>query len=653
VCLCLCLCLSLSVSLSVSLSLSLSFSLSLSLCVNRFVIPRGERFKSAASGNGNGNTNGQATAVHSAAVDQAEAQPQVAMDHSQPQVQPQVQQSQPESQATEPQPQVPPTEPQSTTTEVSPPTSQPQPQPQPAEQRPSGRRAKRKKPLREDKRLCKFVQKGEECPYQDKCKYVHDQEVYLQSKLEGLEGQCPSWRKQGGLCRSGIACRFAASHTPMTAEEIQAEKVTNDLLATEEKNVLVYDVRRQLRRKEYLFPHAQAFCTELDRVEAADENGNLEPPVIRPVGCIADAERKKIDWHNKVYLAPLTTAGNLPFRRLCKCLGADITCGEMAVAQKLLEGQASEWALVRRHVEEDVFGVQLCGNRPEILARCCELLSNETDVDFIDLNCGCPIDLIFRQGCGSALMAKPHRLNKLLQGMYCGASVPITVKMRTGIYDGKPTAHNLMPSLRNCGISAITIHGRSREQRYSRLADWDYIAQCVKMMPDFPIFGNGDIMSFREAEALKAHSGVTGVMVARGALHKPWVFTEIKEQRDWDISATERLDLIKTYVKNGLEHWGSDLQGVELTRSFLLEWLSFAHRYIPVGLLEVLPQRINEKPPPYKGRNELETLLSSSEPNDWVKISEMVLGPTPPNYKFTAKHKSNAYTGESMTQAEG
>jgi tRNA-dihydrouridine synthase 3 len=139
-------------------------------------------------------------------------------------------------------------------------------------------------------------------------------------------------------------------------------------------------------------------------------------------------------------------------------------------------------------------------------------------------------------------------------------------------------------------------------QRYQKSADWDYIEKVAASQSDeyakLPVIGNGDIYNFTDYEEQTAREGISPTaMLARGALIKPWLPTEIKERRHWDISASERLDLLKDFVRFGLEHWGSDQKGVNNTRRFLLEWLSFLYRYVPIGLLEVYPTQMNHRPP--------------------------------------------------------
>merc|ERR1712226_84201 len=137
-----------------------------------------------------------------------------------------------------------------------------------------------------------------------------------------------------------------------------------------------------------------------------------------------------------------------------------------------------------------------------------ELLNKECDVDFIDINMGCPIDLVYKKGEGSALMRRLNKLEMIVKGMVEVSDVPITIKVRTGVTENKINAHEIVPLLKEWGVDMITLHGRTREQRYTKVADWEYINKCAELCSPVPLFGNGDILSFEEANMKTQASGI-------------------------------------------------------------------------------------------------------------------------------------------------
>ncbi|KAJ1522952.1 hypothetical protein ONE63_002090 [Megalurothrips usitatus] len=535
-----------------------------------------------------------------------------------------------------------------------------------------------------------------------RCTNMHDVKAFMAIRPPDIGATCHNFNVRG-RCPRGLTCRFGSIHitedgfnkinkeawekfsarsNPPTmnilTKELQTalRKRTYDLTKSEKileaskktpqsqtkgtKRTVEGEVKIETKAEVVLKSEAVSDVVEtndplLVKKEIDDSSVDVEmkdTSTSDRIGPVSDedlikikpAEKKKIDWKGKLLMSPLTTVGNLPFRRICKEFGVDVTCGEMAMATSIIQGFPQEWALVKKHESEDIFGVQLCGNNPYTMTKCAQVLQETMEVDFIDINMGCPIDLVYREGGGTGLLRRERVLQSIIDSMNKVMTIPLTVKTRTGIVMGKNIAHNFVPYFRDLGASLITIHGRSREQRYTRSADWNYVDECAKIAHPVPLFGNGDILSYDDYKHVtETYKNISGVMIGRGALIKPWIFTEIKEQRLWDISSQERFDILKKYVNYGLEHWGSDTKGVENTRRFLLEWLSFLHRYIPVGILEQPPQKINERPPVFRGRDELETLMASPNCAHWIEISEMLLGPVPEGFHFLPKHKANSW----------
>lgn len=171
-----------------------------------------------------------------------------------------------------------------------------------------------------------------------------------------------------------------------------------------------------------------------------------EPDVYRETP-LKPEEKKRMDFAGKTYLAPLTTNGNLPFRRLAVSLGCDITCSEMAMATNLLQGHRSEFALLKRHPSEKFFGIQVCGGFPDAMGQTAQILAESIECDFVDINSGCPIDLVCNKGGGSALLRNPTRVESICRAMSGLLTCPLTLKIRKGYELNHDTVHTWLPKV--------------------------------------------------------------------------------------------------------------------------------------------------------------------------------------------------------------
>ncbi len=226
-----------------------------------------------------------------------------------------------------------------------------------------------------------------------------------------------------------------------------------------------------------------------------------------------------------VVMGPMTKGSNLPYRRLCVELGARVLVSEMVVARRLKQRRQGEYALIRRAPGEPCFGVQLAGNKPEEMAWAAALAESR-GADFIDVNLGCPIDHFTRMGLGAALGRQPARVARIVAAMRAAVKVPVTVKIRLGWNKDSLNYLELARAAVDAGAGAIGVHGRTREARYRHPADWEAIAAVAAAVP-VPVIGNGDLLFAHEIRDRLATSGCAAVMVARGALIKPWIFREV------------------------------------------------------------------------------------------------------------------------------
>ncbi len=323
-------------------------------------------------------------------------------------------------------------------------------------------------------------------------------------------------------------------------------------------------------------------------------------------------------------MAPMAMGGNLPYRRLCREYGAVRTCSEMILAHKLVKG--GDRPLMRHHPSETDFGIQLAGKKPEVMAEAA-VMAVESGAQFVDLNFGCPIDLVVRRGSGAALLKRPAKLTAIVEAVRAAVEVPLSVKLRLGYTDKKLNVVDLAQRVQDVGADAAAIHGRTRNQRYSRSANWDLI-DAAQQAVEIPIIGNGDMLTPWDLQKRREETSISSFLVARGALKKPWIFQELAEGRSLDPDLPTRWAMMRRYFELACEHFGDDEKGLDRVRRFFLWHLKFWHRYYPwteedhrAQWPESLMQMRN---PGVSGEDDL-VLLASADEADHEIIGQRVL----------------------------